>query len=102
MNRALKIHGASDGVSQKQMKLKVAPAIQMTHVRIVLFFMNLSVNHPATSVPRTPPISSDAATMLADSEMSNPLYWVRKEVPHSRIVNRITYTQKSATATIHM
>ena len=47
-------------------------------------------------VPSTPPSSSDAATMEAARAMSKPLYWVRKEVPHSRMVKRMTYTQKSA------
>ena len=47
-------------------------------------------------------MSSDEATMLAEMAMSNPLNCVRNEVPHSRMVNLITYIQKFERARIQM
>ena len=47
-------------------------------------------------------MSSDDATMFAEMAMSNPLNWVRKDVPHSRMVNLITYIQKFERARIQM
>ena len=90
MKKAVKIHGASFGRSQKTKKLAVAPSMQKTQVRIVRLLKTLSVTQPATIVPKTPPISSEAATIEAARAIGRPLYWVRNMVPHSRIVKRIT------------
>src|SRR5574344_533087 len=64
--------------------------------------MNLSVNQPATSIPRIPPTSSEAATTVPAVEISMPLYCVRKVAPQSRIVKRTTYMQKLDTARIQI
>ena len=64
----------SAGVFQNRKNDRVAPIVQNRQVLWALLFMNLSVNHPAISIPAMPPIISEAATTDPAWDISIPLY----------------------------
>ena len=90
MSSALHIQWTWEGIRQKAAKQRVAPIVNKALVRRVRDCRKRSVIQPEAIVPMTPPISSEAATIDAANAISIPLHCVRNEVPHSRMVKRIT------------
>lgn len=82
-------HGETvSGMHQNTIVMTIVPSIQKTHVRCARLPNSRSVAHPAITMPRFPPINSNAATMIPATATDIPLVWGRSIIPQSSNENR--------------